>query len=43
MNPFFSKDSRTSYALDLGTLPISLNSPAEETPLERRAVHILTS
>ena len=41
--PFFSNDSRTSYALDLGTLDVSDNSPAVATPLESKAVQILTS
>src|SRR3989344_8163497 len=41
--PFFSKLSKMSYALDLGTSPISLNSAAVEIPLDNKAIHIFAS
>ena len=43
MKPFFSKLSKISYVLDLGTSEILLNSPAVDVPLESNAVHTFTS
>jgi len=42
-NPRFSRDSRTSYVLERGTLEISAISPAEEIPLLSRAIHTFVS
>ena len=42
-NPFFSKLSRTSYVLDLGTLEIEATSPAEAIPFPSKASHTFVS
>src|SRR3989338_6571344 len=38
--PLFSRDSKTSYVLLLGTPDISATSLAEATPLEKREPHL---
>src|SRR3989338_1937981 len=43
INPFFSRLSRMSYVLDLGTSEILLNSPAVEVPRESNAVQTFAS
>ena len=42
-NPRFSKPSKTSYVLDLGTPERSATSRAEAIPFESRASHTLAS
>ena len=42
-NPLFSKPSKTSYVLDLGTPEISAISPADATPLPSKANQTLDS